>query len=346
LKEGTPPEIYKERMAQAKDSLSHGQKSDMSKQREARFSEEFKTERGRTGARAALAKMTGEEIRGRIAKMQAKIDKKLWAERAREQWDALTPEQQQQRINQLRAGMTDEILKQNGERARETISKMTPEQLKAKGRKARKTYIANTTEEQRNEAMEKMRSARTSEERSETMKKMWQNVPPEERGKWGKKIYPSTLGRFTSEQKAQFGIVGRLSTDFKPNKTEQLLIDIVGESGLYSKTVNEAKPGQLYFGDSLENKTGYIFENGRWVFPDFVAYGQDKVIEVYGDYWHSEDYCKKNGYPEYRWNIDLMIEEYAKIGVQCLIFKAKELKNPDLRQEILAIIQDWIKVDV
>jgi hypothetical protein len=302
LKEGTPPEIYKERMAQAKDSLSHGQKSDMSKQREARFSEEFKTERGRTGARAALAKMTGEEIRGRIAKMQAKIDKKLWAERAREQWDALTPEQQQQRINQLRAGMTDEILKQNGERARETISKMTPEQLKAKGRKARKTYIANTTEEQRNEAMEKMRSARTSEE--------------------------------------------RLSTDFKPNKTEQLLIDIVGESGLYSKTVNEAKPGQLYFGDSLENKTGYIFENGRWVFPDFVAYGQDKVIEVYGDYWHSEDYCKKNGYPEYRWNIDLMIEEYAKIGVQCLIFKAKELKNPDLRQEILAIIQDWIKVDV
>jgi len=64
-----------------------------------------------------------------------------------------------------------------------------------------------------------------------------------------------------------------------------------------------------------------ILVNGEYVEkyknPDFKIKGQNKVIELYGDYWHKND------------NPDDLIEAYKEAGLDCLIIWEHELKDVD-----------------
>ncbi len=59
-----------------------------------------------------------------------------------------------------------------------------------------------------------------------------------------------------------------------------------------------------------------------------------RVIEIYGDYWHSQGFCESKGLPEYKWNAEVMVEEYAKVGVFALIFWESELRGTNQREGI------------
>ena len=55
--------------------------------------------------------------------------------------------------------------------------------------------------------------------------------------------------------------------------------------------------------------------DGKYHNPDFKVTGQDKVIEVFGDYWHREEDSQE------------LIDLYAQAGVECLIFWEREIYN-------------------
>lgn len=93
------------------------------------------------------------------------------------------------------------------------------------------------------------------------------------------------------------------------------------------KIFNEITPDDVrYTGDrNWWRKTKKQYRN-----PDFKITGQNKVIEIYGDYWH------RNNKPK-----DL-IQEYKEIGLDCLVFWESEIyKEPE---RILEEVNDFIKI--
>lgn len=84
----------------------------------------------------------------------------------------------------------------------------------------------------------------------------------------------------------------------KPNRPESKIIDLNLSRIRYTGNGN------------FWRYTGKKYRN-----PDFKVTGQNKVIEVFGDYWH------RNEDPQ-----DI-INEYRSIGLSCLVFWASEIDN-------------------
>lgn len=74
--------------------------------------------------------------------------------------------------------------------------------------------------------------------------------------------------------------------------------------------------------------------NGKWWRnrhnPDFKITGQNKVIEIYGDYWHRNDDPKDR------------IREYKEMGLNCLVFWEHEVYEEPER--LLEEVNEFIKV--
>ena len=65
--------------------------------------------------------------------------------------------------------------------------------------------------------------------------------------------------------------------------------------------------------------------------PDFKVTGENKVIEVFGDYWH------RNEFPE-----DL-VDAFAGIGIECLVVQESDIMNaPKKVQEEVMLFLDNI----
>jgi very-short-patch-repair endonuclease len=92
-----------------------------------------------------------------------------------------------------------------------------------------------------------------------------------------------------------------------PNKTELRLFDLI----------NKVCPDQyLFTGDGT-------FQIGR-LFPDFVNHcGQNKVIEMFGNHWHTKDEEQKR------------IEIFSKLGYKCLIIWESELSKISNHKNVL-----------
>lgn len=120
-----------------------------------------------------------------------------------------------------------------------------------------------------------------------------------------------------SEWKASLLRKTRLAMCAAPNKVELTLSGI-----LSSICPNEYK----YTGDGQVVIAGLI--------PDFTnCNGQKKVIELFGNYWHSVEFISKNGSPYHRSEIGRK-EKYAEFGYDCLVIWEKEIKqNPELVKE-------------
>ena len=104
----------------------------------------------------------------------------------------------------------------------------------------------------------------------------------------------------------------------RPNKTEYNL----------GKLINIACPNEYkYTGD------GSHIING--ICPDFTnVNGQKKVIELFGDYWHSEEVRGHSVEEEEQSKRD----KYAELGFSCLIIWERELKEKS-KAELVAIIK-------
>lgn len=83
---------------------------------------------------------------------------------------------------------------------------------------------------------------------------------------------------------------------------------------------------ELFFNELTPDVVRYV-GNGKWWRkidghyrnPDFKITGQDKVIELFGNYWHRND------------NPDDLINEYKEVGLECLIFWESEVYNETQR---------------
>ena len=98
----------------------------------------------------------------------------------------------------------------------------------------------------------------------------------------------------------------RRAMNIRPNKPE--------------KTFNEMTPDIIrYVGDGSFWKT---LSNKKYKNPDFKVTGQNKVIEIYGNYWHKND------------DPNELINLYNQIGMDCLIVWEQEIyKQPKLVME-------------
>jgi len=69
--------------------------------------------------------------------------------------------------------------------------------------------------------------------------------------------------------------------------------------------------------------------DGKYHNPDFKVTGQNKIIEVFGDYWHRNDDPQK------------LIDLYAQVGLDCLIFWESEIYN--YPNEVIEKVDSFIK---
>ncbi len=72
--------------------------------------------------------------------------------------------------------------------------------------------------------------------------------------------------------------------------------------------------------------------NGKYKNPDFKIKGQNKVIELFGDYWHRND------------NPQELIELYNQLGLQCIVIWEHEVyKN---KEGIMERVNKFIFLDI
>ena len=154
--------------------------------------------------------------------------------------------------------------------------------------------------------LNKHHTEETKREKSKTQKQLWQN--PEYKEK---------------QLKAMFK-----SLDIKPNKPEQLLNSIL----------QQLFPNQYkYVGDGQKVIAGKC--------PDFINESKHKIIELFGDYWHSEEFTGRNKIDEEQ----MKIGHFSKHGgYQTLIIWEHELN--DLNKLKIKLIEfcklDFIEVNI
>jgi len=165
-------------------------------------------------------------------------------------------------------------------------------------------YWTEMSQEKRKAFGELMRSVQTEEiriKKSETMKVVWTN--PEYRQKQSLSLAAVQSTRQYWENYAK----GR---DMKPNRAERRL----------GKYIEEACPGEFQYNGDFSRKV--VIGNK---IPDFVNQRKAKVIELFGDYWHSEG---RIGIPEKEHVMD-RISHFRKNGYDCLVIWERELKDKE-----------------
>jgi len=105
-------------------------------------------------------------------------------------------------------------------------------------------------------------------------------------------------------------------------------------SGL-EKTYNRRPTNPEKVFDELTPDIVRYVGNGAWWRnhhnPDFKIKGQNKVIEIYGDYWHRNDNPKDR------------IREYKEMGLECLVFWEHEVYEDTKR--ILKEVNEFIRIE-
>ena len=98
------------------------------------------------------------------------------------------------------------------------------------------------------------------------------------------------------------------------------------------RTFNEMTPGIVrYVGDASWWRK---FPNGAHKNPDFKITGQNKVIEIWGNYWHR----KGTKYDDPKKLINL----YNQVGLQCLVIWENEVYNN--KEEVAERVNKFISI--
>ncbi len=171
-------------------------------------------------------------------------------------------------------------------------------------------------------------------------------LTPEERSVMAKKaikLHGNPARHFTKEQRQENGRKARAALLAHPNKIEGSLIAALIGVGLYAEDATNAPHGTVYFTESRPKNRRYILlEDGKRVIPDFKVKGCGIVIEVWGNYYHSQTFCEEHHMSDYKYVPERMIEEYAKRNYACLVFWESEVKNSQRLAEIVEEIHRTI----
>jgi hypothetical protein len=227
--------------------------------------------------------------------------------------------------------LTPEQRRKNWEKG---IGKLTPEQKSAIGKRGYQKRFeiygpTQFTSEQRSLSYKNGIGKLTLEQRREIGKRG---------GKRGIELHGNPGRNLTPEQRVK----NFLKAQATPNGLETILITGLSQLGLFAEDGNVAKTGQIYYPGKGPKKYYRKLQNGKFKLPDFKVKGQPKVIELYGDYWHSQEFCEVRGHPDYAWNPKRMVEEYAKVGVEAKVYIESELRNQERREEIIREIREWV----
>ncbi len=144
----------------------------------------------------------------------------------------------------------------------------------------------------------------------------------------------------------------------RPNGLESIFIDLlkhmppVNGHPIFTQSKTEAQPGQIYNSDHNDGTSNNITvltlkkvdanEKRIRVIPDFKVKGKRAVIEIWGDYYHSQEWVEKNDQPSFKYNEQEMIDEYAKIGYTCLIIREHVLRDLNNHDLLKSYLQQWL----
>lgn len=153
-------------------------------------------------------------------------------------------------------------------------------------------------------------------------------------------IHGNPFDKLTPEQRREFGIKACLAAQCGPSvSTELELINAFDEAGIYAQDAETATTGRIYFTGFKTNRLHVLFDDGRIAIPDFKVKGLSLVVEAFGEYWHSEEFCKRRNLPDYKYRPWRMREEYAKQGYKCLVYWEDEIQDPELVPIIIGEIR-------
>ena len=195
-------------------------------------------------------------------------------------------------------------------------------------------------------------SEQYKKKRSETQTKLWQNpIYREHMSKihtghivsedTKKKLSKANVGKqYSKELYPNFGKRNKLHSEITKKKIS-ISIKKIWQDPKFQKTIAKAlnlKPNNLEkFFDKLTPKSIKYTGNRRfWITtkrgarnPDFKVKGQNKIIEVFGDYWHKRE------------DPNITIKEYAEVGWECIVFWENQIysKTKKVLGEILKFIE-------
>lgn len=108
---------------------------------------------------------------------------------------------------------------------------------------------------------------------------------------------------------------------------------------------NKANPELIYTGD--HSFWRWLPRLQRHKNPDFLVPGPDpehprrdlcKVVEVFGDYWHSKKFTGQDPVDHCR----ELVESYADIGIQCLIVWEKDIRKK--HNNVRDVVLDFLSI--
>ncbi len=135
------------------------------------------------------------------------------------------------------------------------------------------------------------------------------SIPKGKNHPWyGKNIYNYEPCRIASERmKAGGALKARKANNFRPNKVESILINLIIKNNLQFNYVGDGK---------------FWLKGEKHSFnPDFLSENPKYIIEVFGNYWHNLSHIKIRDKER--------LKTYEKHGYKTLIIWEKELKNLD-----------------
>ncbi len=125
---------------------------------------------------------------------------------------------------------------------------------------------------------------------------------------YGKTKYNYEPARIASERmRAGGALKARKANNFRPNKPEGILIELIRENNF---SFNYVGDGKIWL--KGEN---YSFN------PDFLSEDPKHIIEMFGNYWHN--------LPEIKIKDEERLRTYKSYGYKTLVIWDYELKNPD-----------------
>ena len=147
-----------------------------------------------------------------------------------------------------------------------------------------------------------------------------------------KKYRENLLKSFTLERRKQQRLTGK--NNWKdPLRVKKMLKSFDRRPTNPEKIFNESTPDIVRY---VGNGTWWRYiKNGKNRYgrnPDFKVTGQNKVIEIYGDYWHRND------------DPEELIQEYKSVGLDCLVFWEHEIYD-DL-DNVLEQVNEFIGKEI
>lgn len=171
--------------------------------------------------------------------------------------------------------------------------------------------------EKRKKNIEACNTPEANLKKSISLKKCWTN--PEYRNKV---IESTRKGKDTPEVKLKMSMISKKHW-LDPEYSEKVLkANNHRPTGIEDKIITLNIEGLKYTGDG----TFWRLTKRKHRNPDFKVIGQNKVIEVFGDYWHKGENPKE------------IIKEYKDIGLDCIVFWENEINN-DIKKVYKKIIE-------